>query len=150
MYELWKLPGQGGWHQLNEVSGSSLPVSVSGRITSFLLFICMQGWPHFTVQHNVAKDKAENWLFLILFCSCDDSSKPLPSTSSELVDNRPPTQEGNQTSQESANASQNLNRHQWEMLTAMEGPKLKDTESRAVICRACTEFCNRCKSQNFK
>ena len=38
--------------------------------------------------------------------SLGDSSEPVPSTSFEPVDNRPPTQEGKQTSQESASASE--------------------------------------------
>ena len=34
-YQLWQLPGQSGWQWTR---------SVSGCITSFLLFICMQDW----------------------------------------------------------------------------------------------------------
>ena len=37
--------------------------------------------------------------------SCDDSSEPVPSTSSEPVDMRLPAQEGKQTSQESASTT---------------------------------------------
>ena len=37
---------------------------------------------------------------------------------------------------------QDLARHQWKMLpSSTEGLKLDDTESRAVICPVCTEFC---------
>ena len=49
-----------GWVTLNEVSGSSLPLSVSGHITSFLPSIFMPYQPHSTAQHNVAKDNTEN------------------------------------------------------------------------------------------
>ena len=62
----------------------------------------MQDHLHFAAQHNVAKDNAENQL---IFHS-RDSSKPVPSTSTELTDNRLPTQEGKQTSQESASTSE--------------------------------------------
>ena len=52
-----------------------------------------------TTKHNVVKGNTKN--YDLCFCSHDDSSKPAPSTSSELVDNRLPTQEGKQTSQKS-------------------------------------------------
>ena len=61
---------------------------------------------HFTAHHvNVMKDNAENFAFFCV-CSCDISSKPIPSSSSEPIDNRLPTQEGKQTSQETANTSE--------------------------------------------
>ena len=34
--------------------------SVSGHITSFLPFICLQDQLHFAAQHNVVRDSAEN------------------------------------------------------------------------------------------
>ena len=46
------------------------------------------------------------------FYSSDDSSKLFASASSELLDNRPPAQEGKQTSQESASISEKL-RSNW-------------------------------------
>ena len=46
-----------GWR---EVSGSSLPTSLSGSITSFLPFICIRDRSRFAAQHIVAKDNAEN------------------------------------------------------------------------------------------
>ena len=80
------------------VSGSSWPVSGFSWITSLLTpppssqFICMWAWPYFAAQYNVAKDNAEN---SDLFFHChDNSSKSVPSMSSELVDIRPPTQAG--------------------------------------------------------
>ena len=62
-------------------------------------------------------------------------SKPVPSTSCEPVNNKPPTQEGEQTSQESTRASKgwDLTRLCWKMLTVMEGPKFEDTDSSAVL-----------------
>ena len=106
----WDVPAwthKPGWVTPNEVSGSSLPTSVSGRIT-FPPFICIRDRTHFTAQHNVAKDNAKKQHLFLFFCfrSRDDSSNPVPSTSSELVDNGSPTQEGKQTSQESASASE--------------------------------------------
>ena len=62
----------------------------------------MQDQPHFAAQHNVAKDNAENQL---IFHS-RDSSKPVPSISSEPVDNKLSYQEGKHTSQESASTSE--------------------------------------------
>ena len=47
---------------------------------------------------------------------------------------------------------QDLARRWWEMLIAMEGPMfkpIKDTDSSAAICWACTEFCSRRERQNF-
>ena len=46
---------RGQWY-----TGSSLPASVSGHITSFLLFICMWDQPQFSALHNVTKDNTEN------------------------------------------------------------------------------------------
>ena len=43
---------------------------------------------------------------LLFFNSHDDCSEPVPSISSELADNRPPIQEGKQTSEESASTSE--------------------------------------------
>ena len=39
-----------GWVALNEVSGSLLPTSVFGCITSFPPFTCMQDWPYFELS----------------------------------------------------------------------------------------------------
>ena len=93
--------GGGGVDYSTTFYGSSLPMSVSTYITSFLPFICVQDWPHVAAQHYAAKDNVGNtdlaflqsWLYLL--------DQPGPSTSSELVGNRQPTQEGQQTSQES-------------------------------------------------
>ena len=61
------------------------------------------GQKHFTAEHvTLTNHNAENHFF---YCSCDDSSEPVPSTSSEPIVNRPPTQDGKQTRQESASAS---------------------------------------------
>ena len=50
--------------------------------------------------------------FHILWSWWYDSSEPVPSTSSEPVDVRSPTQEGKQTSQESASTSERLRSNQ--------------------------------------
>ena len=71
-----------GWMTLNEVSGSSLPTSISGRSTGFLLFMYVRDRPHFTALHIVTEDKPENTDFIIYFCSHDVSFKPVPSISS--------------------------------------------------------------------
>ena len=52
------------------------------------------------------------YYFYFYFIRSHDSSEPVPSTSSEPVDNRPPTQEGKQTSQESASTSERPRSHQ--------------------------------------
>ena len=73
-------------------------------------------------------------------CSRDDSAEPVPSTSSKLVNNRPPTQEGTQTSQESASTSEKAKIESgtvWNMLIAMECPKLKDPKCSGVIHKVC-------------
>ena len=57
-YKLWQ-PGQGSG------TGSSLPTSVSGWVTSFLLFICVRDRPHFAAQHNVLKVNTENSDFFV-------------------------------------------------------------------------------------
>ena len=85
---------------LNEVSGSSLPTSVSGGITSFLPFICMWYRPHFTAQFNVVKDNAENSglfspLFVVVMIVLNQF---IPLALSQLT-NYLPTKEGKQTSQ---------------------------------------------------
>ena len=82
----------------------------------------------------------------------DYSSKPVLSTSSKPVDIRPPTQDGKQTSQESASTSERPRSNQApviKMLTAMEGPKLEVAECSAVIRQARTEFFSRCKRLNM-
>ena len=91
----------------SEVSGSSLPRSVLGCITSFLLFVCIQGRPHFTAQQNITKDSAENFL-LLLSWYLNIIYQSFPSTCTEPVDDRQSTQEGKQTSQESASTSKSL------------------------------------------
>ena len=48
------------WVMLNEVSGSSLPVSVSGHIANFLPFVCLWHQTHSAAQHNVTKGNAKN------------------------------------------------------------------------------------------
>ena len=86
-----------------------------------------------------------------VFYSHDDSSELYISTGSETVDFRPPNQVGKQTCRESANTNERSRFNQaWvKMLIAMKGPKLEDTESSAVICQACTEFCSRHERQKF-
>ena len=73
-----------GWVTLSEVSGSSLPTLISSCISCFQLLICMQEWP-------LCKRLQKTDLF---GCSHDSSSELVLPTSSEPVDNRPPTQEG--------------------------------------------------------
>ena len=96
---------------LNEVSGSLLSTSVSGHITSFPLFSCMPA--HFAARHNVAKNNAENSDLFFSLHSCDDSSEPVPSTGSESVNNRLPTQKGKPARNLQVPAKgQDLTRHQ--------------------------------------
>ena len=67
----------------------------------------------------------------------DDSSEPAPSTSSELVDNRVPTQEGKQASQKSASTSKRPRCNQALVKNVdyhgMEEPKHEDTKIGAIM-----------------
>ena len=92
-------------------------------VTIIPTFICIQDRPHFAVQHNVAKDNAK--ICDLFLHSHDDSSEPVPSTSSEPVDNSPPTQEGKQTSQKSRNTSDSprSNQNQMRTVDCNEGPQ---------------------------
>ena len=87
---------------MDEVSGSSLPTSVSGRITTFPPFICMRNRSYFTALHNVAEENAENLDFLFVFVVV------VVFVVVMLVLNQflPLAQEGKQTSQESASTSE--------------------------------------------
>lgn len=87
---------------------------------------------------------------VILFCSYDDSSEPVSSTSSKLVDNGSSTQEVNKPARNRRVLvkSQDLHRHRSKMLIAT-GRKLEATECSAVVCQACTEFCSRHKRLNL-
>ena len=71
---------------------------------------------------------------LVLFCGRDDSSKQVPSTSFELVDNMLPAQEGTQTSQKSASTSKSLRSNQTPMknVDCHVGLNFEGTESSAV------------------
>ena len=105
-----------GWVTWNEVDGSLLPTSVSGRMTSFLPFICMRDRLHFIAQHNFVKDNRQSWPFFFslksetkmtaFFYSHDGTFKPVPCISSELIDNRLPSQEGKQSNQKSLSTSE--------------------------------------------
>ena len=66
----------------------------------------MWDWLYFAAQHNVAKDNVENLDLFFSFHSSDDSSEPVPFSSSEPIECRPPTQEGKQKSQESGSTSE--------------------------------------------
>ena len=70
-------------------------------LTLFVFVVVMIVLNHFAPRHNVAKDKAENsdflLLFLLIFFSRDDCSESVPSRSSKPVDE---TQEVKQSSQE--------------------------------------------------
>ena len=98
-----------GWVTLNEVSGSSLPVSVSGHIANFLLFICLWDQTHFAAQHNVRLlQKAMQKMLTTCFLVTVIVSEPVPSTSFKPTDSWLPTQESKETRQESANTT-----YQW-------------------------------------
>ena len=95
-----------GWVTLYEVSGSSLPTSVSGCITSFPPLICMRD--NHILQLSIMLQKTMQKTCELFFYGRDGSSEIVPSTSSEPVDIRLPTQEGKQTSQESASTRERL------------------------------------------
>ena len=99
-YQLWQLPGQGGWHWTRSAAVHCLHLFSAALLVSRHSFACGTD-PHFAAQHSVAKDTAEN-SGLWFFCSSDGSSEPVPFTSSEPLDHRLPTQEGKETIQEAA------------------------------------------------
>ena len=75
-----------GWVMLDEVGGSSLPVSVSiPLLVSHCSFACGSGTDHISQLSVLQKTSA---------CSHECGSEPVPSTRSEPVYNRPLTQEG--------------------------------------------------------
>ena len=78
-----------GWMTSSEVSGGSLPLSVSDHITSSLSFVCVWVQSHFAVM-----------IIFLIFLTL------VPSPSSKPVGNRPPAQEVKQTSQKSASVSE--------------------------------------------
>ena len=92
------------------------------------------------VLQSIMLWKITQKIMICAFCS-HDSSKPAPSTSSELVDDRLPTQEGKQTSQKSVVPVNcwDVTRHWWKMLTA----------TAQYQNQVCAEFCSRRKRQNF-
>ena len=122
-------------------------MSVSICITSFMLFTSMPDRPHFASQH-VMKDNAENSNFF--FFAFWFSHKFLPIalrwlTIGHLLKkvnkparNLPAPVKG-----------WDLIRPQWKVLIAIEGYKLQDIQSSAVICQACKEFHSRRERQNF-
>ena len=141
-YELWHLPGWEG--HVKEDSGSWMPKSVSCHVTSFLPFIGIWDQLHFAAQLHVAKVR------LYCCCSFGNSFEPAHSTNSEPIDISLPAQEGNLPVALAAKGP-GLTRHEWKMLIAMEGPKLRDTENSAVKCylsqcQTGAEFCIRTRS----
>ena len=134
-YRLWQIYVRPEQVTSNEVSGSSLPTGVcqfpavywhAGPATCCSL-----------ACHERQCRKLWLVLFSFLFCSHDHSSETAPYTSSEPVDNRPFTQEGKQTCQESASTSKRLRYNQAPVKNVdchrlVKGPKLDDTKSSSV------------------
>ena len=121
-YQLWQLAGLGGWQ--NKVSGSLLPVRQfwAALLVSCHSFAC--GTDHISqlcIMSGNRKQKTD-----LFFHSHDGRYEPVASISSEWIDIRPATQEGKQTSRNLPipTKGQNLTRHPWKMLIAMEGPSL--------------------------
>ena len=81
----------------NEVSGSSLPTSVSGHITSFSAVICMSD--HISQLSS----------FVVVVMIVHNQFLPLALNQ---LGNRPPIQEGKQTSQEPASTCESLRSNQ--------------------------------------
>ena len=75
------------------------------------------------------KDDADNSNLFVR--SHDDSSEPVPSTSTEPDHNRLPSQKGQKKTQKKT-TQPDLTRHLWKMLPALEGLKLNVTENTAV------------------
>ena len=102
MYQLWQLLGQGRWHWMFN--------AYEYDYVSFWPLICIWDRPHFAARIMLWKTMQKNQIFFFFRSHDIDSSKPFPSssTSSEHVDNRPPTQEGKQTSQGNANTREKM------------------------------------------
>ena len=135
---LWQLPDQGGggghWT-------SSVVVHCLCQFPAILLVSC-HSFTYMTDHIFRAQRNIMTFFFNLtfFFCSHDDSSEPVPSTSSEQVNNRPPTQVNESARNLPVPAKgQELSMLQWKMLIAMESPKLEDTQSSAVVRWACTE-----------
>ena len=128
-----------------QVSGSLLQLSALLHNASFPLFICMWDWPHFSAQHHAAEGIAE---YSDLFHTCDDNSEPVPSTSSGLVNIRPPTQ-GKQTSHESASIRERPtpNLAPVRNVDCDGGSQAQGYRKKYYICWACTKFYSWCKRQ---
>ena len=117
----------------DEISGSSLPMSVSSCITSFLPLVCSRDRPHFTAQHNVVKDSAENsWVFFVVVVMII-LNQFFPLALSQLTIGLL-LKKVNRNLQVPAKVW-DLIRHWWEMLIATENPKLEDSDNSAVIIR---------------
>ena len=133
---------QGRWHWTRSVVVQGLPQLLATLLVFCHAFAC--GINHISQLSIMLQKKTRQKTLSLVFFSCFfpvmiilnsftilNSFKPVPSASSEPVDNRPPTQEGKQTSQESASTSKRLRSNQAPVKTliasAMEGPDLKVT-----------------------
>ena len=104
---------QPGWVILSEDNGSLLPMSVSAiQLLAGLTTFCIS-----------AKCKRQHRKLGLVFFKVVIiySFKPVPASSSERVDNRLPTQEGKQTSQESASTSESQRSNQNQALVVNIG-----------------------------
>ena len=135
----------GATHEVYTGQCCSLQTSALLHNASFPLFICMWDWPHFSAQRHAAEWITE---YSDLFHSCDDSSEQAPSTSSELVDIRPPTQ-GKQTSHESASTRERPrpNLAPVRNVDCDGGSQAQAYWKKFYICWACTKFYSRRKRQ---
>ena len=142
---LWQLPDQGGggghWT-------SSVVVHCLCQFPAILLVSC-HSFTYMT-DHIFRAQRNIMTCFFLIWLFFNDSSEPVPSTSSEQVNNRPPTRVNESARNLPVPAKgQELSMLQWKMLIAMESPKLEDTKSSAVVRWACTELCTICERQNF-
>ena len=94
-HQLWQLWGQGRWHQMRSVVVRCLPQFPAALLVSCSSFAC--GTDHIT-QLSIMLWKTMQKILSCFFGSCGDNSKPVLSTGSEPVDNRPPTKEDKQES----------------------------------------------------
>ena len=103
-YQFWQLPGQGGWHWTMSVVGHSLHQFSATLLVSCCSFACRtDNISQHSIMLQKTPQKTQRWpeiVYKFIYFSCDDRSKPVPSTSSELVDNRLPIRDGKQTNKQ--------------------------------------------------
>ena len=109
-YQLWQLPGQGGWQELEW--GQWLFTLCSWFLAALLISLHLFASRTDQIHSSASGHKRCRKLTFFCFVVVIILNQFLPSTSSEPVNIRLPTQEGKQTSQESASTRERLRSNQ--------------------------------------